>query len=241
LIYLIWSLKIICLPIIGSLLRYIVLGDVGWCTLCTLQLNDEFRQFPSIKSSVLRNFFNTVVTFWWRHPHLNARAYWNLSAKFFVNFQKLLQSFVQFDLTTRVWRTRTAWFRDTYILWKDVCSDLNIQHEKIISPLQRMNEGRHIVLIGLFFQFFLYSNNLVQAVTLLSFDIEFFHVGYLNLNKRLFIIYKCLWSKLYEFFILLLWDQTAQMTATISENWQKMWQKDFNMHVHSNEGDVIKM
>jgi hypothetical protein len=70
---------------------------------------------------------------------------------FFVNFQKLLNShlFVQFGLT-RVWRTRAACFRDTCILRQNVFPDLNVQYEQIISPLQRRNEERHIVLVGLF-------------------------------------------------------------------------------------------
>ena len=70
---------------------------------------------------------------------------------FLVNFQKLLYShlFVQFDLT-KVWKTRAACFRDTYILGQNVCPDSNVQHEQIISPLQRNYEGGHIVLIWVF-------------------------------------------------------------------------------------------
>ena len=41
-------------------------------------------------------------------------------------------------------------FRDTYILGQNVCSDSNVQHEQIISPLQRNYEGGHIVLIWVF-------------------------------------------------------------------------------------------
>ena len=71
--------------------------------------------------------------------------------RFYVNFQKLLYShlFVQFGLTS-VWRTCAACFRNTYIVRQNACPDLNVQHEQIISPLRRRNEGRHIVLIRLF-------------------------------------------------------------------------------------------
>jgi hypothetical protein len=92
---------------------------------------------------------------------------------FFVTFLKLLYShlFVQFGLT-RVWRTRAACFRDTCILRQNVFPDLNVQYEQIISPLQRRNVGRHIVLVGLFLLLILF----VQAVTLLSFDIDLWYL-----------------------------------------------------------------
>jgi hypothetical protein len=35
---------------------------------------------------------------------------------------------------------------DTYLLGQIACPDSNVQHEQLISPLQRRNEGRHIVL-----------------------------------------------------------------------------------------------
>ena len=85
------------------------------------------------------------VTLIWINVHIE------IFLTLFCQFHQLLHShlFVQFDLT-RVWRTRATCFGDTYILGQNVCSDLNIQHEQIISPLQGRNEGRHIVLIGLF-------------------------------------------------------------------------------------------
>jgi hypothetical protein len=36
------------------------------------------------------------------------------------------------------------------LLRQNVFPDLNVQYEQIISPLQRRNEGRHIVLVGRF-------------------------------------------------------------------------------------------
>ena len=69
---------------------------------------------------------------------------------FFINFQRLLYShlFVQFGLT-RVWSTHAARFRDICILRQNVFPGLNVQYEQIISPLQRRNGGRHVILIWL--------------------------------------------------------------------------------------------
>jgi hypothetical protein len=40
-------------------------------------------------------------------------------------------------ITTRIWGTRTACFKDNNILWQNVCPDLYIQHEQNMSPFQR--------------------------------------------------------------------------------------------------------
>ena len=45
---------------------------------------------------------------------------------------------MHFD-TTRIWGTHTACFKDNNILWQNVCPDLYIQHEQIMSPFQRRN------------------------------------------------------------------------------------------------------
>jgi hypothetical protein len=47
-------------------------------------------------------------------------------------------------------------FRDTYILRQNGFPDLNVHYDQIMSPLQRKNEGGHIVLVGLFLHLILF-------------------------------------------------------------------------------------
>jgi hypothetical protein len=118
------------------------------------------------------------VTLIWINVHIE------IFLPLFCQFHKLLHShlFVQFDLT-RVWRTRATCFGDTYILGQNVCPDLNIQHEQIISPLQGRNEGRHIVLIGLFLLLILFilkqscsgCNSFILWYKLVIFDLKVYY------------------------------------------------------------------